>query len=280
MPSTRPYLPKIGLIFDFDKTLASSSVDALAAAIGLDRETFQEQYHAPLGDGWDGILKRGQALIQAGRDRNRPITPALIREAAEQLLLFPGVLDMPERMRAVAREIHDRATCEFLVLSSGFTEIINETPVADVFDRVWAGSIHFEDGQAVCMKRTISHPQKALYLRAYAEGLDVDAANAPGTSGTVVSEHDMNVLMDQMIYVGDGASDLEAFGFLEHAGGLTIAIEDSAEFQSADQQSVDQRVQNLAPSDYSEGGELLTSLTLAVQACAARIALRARGRGE
>ena len=280
MPSTRPYLPRIGLVFDFDKTLASDSVDAITAVLGLERSEWEQRYKVPLGQGWDDILIRGQALILAGRDVGRPLTPDVLREAARRIKLYPGVLEMPDRLRAVAREVHDDVECAFAVLSSGFAEIINETTVPDRFDRVWAGSFHFEHGQAVCVKRIIKHPQKALYLRAYAEGLDPEATNAPGTSGRVVPEHDMHVLLDQMIYVGDGDSDLEAFGFLENAGGLTIAIEDGPRFDSAEQQSADQRVDNLAPSDYSAGSELLASLSLAVRACAARVALRARGRGQ
>ncbi len=67
---------------------------------------------------------------------------------------------------------------------------------------------------------------------------------------------------------------------LEKAGGLAIAIEDGARFDSAEQQSADQRGENLAPSDYREDSELLTSLSLAVRASAAKVGLRARGRGQ
>ena len=280
MPSTRPYLPRVSLVFDFDDTLASDSIDGILAVMGLERDEWEARWHAPLGDNWDPILKRGRALIRAGRDVERPLTHDLFRGAADRLELFPEVLEMPERVRAEVARVHDAAECEFVVLSSGFVEVIDHTPVAGTFDRVWAGAFHFEDGEAVAVKRVITHPEKSLYLRAYADGLDLSAVNAPGTSDTMVDEHEMHVLHDQMVYVGDGYSDLQAFGFLEGAGGLALAIEKGRGFSAAGRQSPEQRVQNLAPPDYREGSELMSSLLLAAQACAARVALRALSEGE
>lgn len=280
MPSTRPYLPRVSLIFDFDNTLASDSVDGILAVMGLEREEWEARWQAPLGENWDPILQRGRALIQAGRDVNRPLTRALFREAASRLELYPEVLEMPGRVRAEVARIHDRAECEFVVLSSGFVEVIRETRIGEAFDPIWAGGFHFEDGEAVAVKRVITHPEKSLYLRAYANGVDLSMVNAPGTSDASVAEHEMHVLHDQMIYVGDGFSDLQAFGYLERAGGLALAVADGQRFTAASRQSASQRVQNLAPPDYRDGSELLSSLLLAARACAARVALRALGRGE
>ena len=90
----------------------------------------------------------------------------------------------------------------------------------------------------------------------------------------------MHVLFDQMIYVGDGDSDLQAFGFLEDKGGLSIAIRQGSDFDAESEQSASQQVENLAPPSYAEGSELLASLDLAVRACAARIALREKSQHE
>jgi len=233
-PSTRAYVPRICLVFDFDKTLASSSVNAILGAIGLERDDWMARFQDPLGEGWDPLLKRGEALIRAGEAVGRPLTP----------------------------------------------DLIEATAVAGVFDRILAGAFHFEEGQATRVKRVVTHPEKALYLRALGEGLGPGQANAPGTSGAIVAEHEMHCPFDQMIYVGDGASDLQAFGFLEQAGGLTVGIKKDGAFSAAADQSADQRVENLAPPDYSPGSELLDSLVGAAQSCAGRVALRGRSWGE
>lgn len=281
MPATRPYIPRIALAFDFDRTLATDSIDAVLKVYGVDRATWDRKHDGALGEGWDDIIRRGQALIDLGQAEGRPLTLALIEEAASDIRLYDGVLEMPGRLRAVAREIHPEIEVEFNVLSSGYAEIITATDIAQAFDRVFASTFAFaEDGRARCIKRIIGHPAKALYLEAIGKGVEVGGANAPKSPGRDLDEHDRHVPFDQMIYVGDGASDLQAFGFMRANGGLAIAIDKDAEFDSEAAQTRSQRVDNLAPPSYAPGGELLASLEHAVRACASRVALRALGVGE
>lgn len=280
MPSTHPHLPRLSFHFDFDKTLAGDSLDALFSVIDLDRDEYENDFVEPLGDEWDPILRRGHALIEACRAAGRPLTRSLLTEGAEANTLYDGVLDLPERLLEAAREVHDDIEVGVHILSAGFEELILPTDIARRADSVSAGAFHFDGDKAVAVKRTITHPEKALYLRAHAEGRDIHETNAPGASTGEVGDYDMHVMFDQMVFVGDGLSDLQAFGFLERMGGMTLAIDKTRDFDHADAQSEDQRVENLAPPDYSEGSELLESLLLAARAGASRVAIRARGENE
>lgn len=281
MPATRPFLPRILLVFDFDRTLGSDSIDAILAVYEVGRAEYERDFVEPLGDGWDAIIARGQALIDLGRAKGRALSREVMRDAARGVSLFPGALEMPERLGHVARAVHPGIEPRFVVLSSGYAEIIEATPAAEAFDRVLASSFHYgPDGAAVCVKRVVSHPEKVLYLQALAKDVGVEGPNAPQAAGRDVDEHDRAAPFDQMIYVGDGASDLLAFGFMRRSGGLAVAVDKGRAFDLADEQRPAQRVDNLAPPDYRPGGELMRSLEHAVRACAARIALRALGRGE
>ena len=281
MPATRPFIPRVLIAFDFDRTLATDTITAILELYGMGREEWDREFDGQLGDGWDDIIRRGQALIELGNARGEPLTRERMQQAAEGVRLYDGVLDMPDHLRRIAREIHPEIEVEFVVLSSGYAEIINATEVARVFDRTFASGFHFDgDGRAVCIKRIIGHPEKALHLEALGKTNSIDGANAPRAAKRDVDEHDRYVPFDQMIYLGDGASDLPAFAFMKSSGGQAIAIDKNQVFDSADEQTRSQRVDNLAPPDYSAGGELLISLEHAVRACASRIALRALGRGE
>ena len=284
MSKTRVYKPLISLAFDFDKTLATDSVDAIVETMGLTRQEWTERFEESLGERWDEILRRGQGLIEAGRATGQPLSTDLMREAAGRLNLYDGALDMPDHLRRVAKEIHEPCELEFVVLSSGFAEVIEATAIAERFDRVYASTFHYaepgsdgERGEAVCVKRIISHPQKALYLEAHAKGMDVDGANGPEHAGHAVAAEDMHVPLDQLIYGGDGDSDLLAFGFVEEHGGHAIAVGGGDGFRPGGAQTRAQRVENVSPPDYSRGGELMTTLEHAVRACASRIAMHAMG---
>ena len=274
MPSTHPHIPRLSFIFDFDLTLASDSWNAICAELGLGLDEWEQRFYTPLGEGWDPTQKKARGLLDAARAVGMPLTSGVFQRAAERIELYPGVLDMPDRIRAEVERIAPGIECEFIILSAGFIELIEPSPITAVFDQIHAGAFHFEKGQAVSVRRTITHAEKALYLRAHAEGLSISASNSPGTSAAIVKEHDWHVPFDQMTYVGDGASDLQAFGYLGSMGGLTIGIENGEQFDAAPEQSASQRVDTLAPADYREGRPLMNALCHAARAAASRVALR------
>ena len=281
MPATRPFLPRVLLVFDFDGTLASDTTDALLDVYGVGREEWTRDFEQPLGDGWDEIIRRGEALIALGRACGEPLSMDVIRRAAERVQPFEDVLEMPGRLAGVAREVREDVELDCMILSSGFAEIIKATPVAGAFGEIFASTFHFdEEGRAVCVKRIVGHAEKSMYLEAIGKGVGVGGANEPEEAGREVDEHDRRVLFDQMVYVGDGASDLHAFGFMLTNGGIGIAIDKDERFDHAAKQRRDQRVDNLARPGYAPGSELMRSLEHAVRAAAERVALRALGQGE
>lgn len=281
MPATHPYIPRIAFIFDFDSTLASDTVDAMCAAWGLDRDEWEDAYNSQMGDNWDGILKRGASLIACGNDRDDPVTRDFFGRAANEIGIFEGVEKLPARLSKAARNVLPEVEVEMVVLSSGYIEMIERTVVEDLFDKTWAGGFHFDkDGRAIGMKRIIGHPEKARYIEAYAKGLDLDAANEPRVDDPDFAEHDMRVPFDQLVYVGDGLSDLEAFALVANRGGTAIAIDKSGAFDHEGQQTSDERVDDLAPPDYSDGSELLDCLCHAASSAASRAAIRRYGKGE
>ena len=280
MSTRRPHIPRILLAFDFDLTLGSHSVTEICAHYGVSVDEWKRDFVEPLGDGWNEVMLHGEALMALGRAKGQPLTDAVMAQVArERIALFPGVLEMPGRLRAVAEGIAPGVMLEFVVLSSGYDEIITATPIVEAFDHVLSSGFHDDvDGEPfTCVKRAISHPDKALYLEALGKGMSLDLATGPDRAGDPVAPDDMHCPFDQMIYLGDGESDLQAFGFLHSLGGLAIAVEGGGGFEPERITDV-QRVDGVLPPDYSPGAPLMTALEHAVRACAHRVALRGMGR--
>lgn len=115
-----------------------------------------------------------------------------------------------------------------------------------------------------------------------AKGVGVAGANEPAEVYRDVPDDEWHVPLDQVVYVGDGASDLPVFELLAASGGIAIGVQGKSEQQWAalERMQPDRRVENLAEADYSEGSELMRSLQLAVECIGKRIELRKLGRGE
>ena len=283
--ATRAFHNRIALVFDFDETLAPSTFPVLLDHLGIDHEEFKRTRIEPLTDaGWEDVLAKGYSLIEESQRRDHPITNDTFRAVADKLQLYDGVSEMFDRITERAQAILPDIAVEFYMLTAGFDEIPKATSIADQFREIWGGAFHTDENGAITfVKRVVTHPEKVRYLLMLSKGLVQEGANEPANVYQDVPDDELHVPLDQMIYVGDGASDMPAFALMNGSGGIAIGVFESdsaAKWDSHDDMSERRRIQNLAPADYSENSELMQSLTLAAESLCKRIALRKLSIGE
>jgi phosphoglycolate phosphatase-like HAD superfamily hydrolase len=287
MPRATTHLKdRIAVVFDFDLTLGEDSLDVLLGKLGVDPEAFRRERVDPLdAAGWDHLLARVKALVDLSDERDGAVTESLLEETGRDTPLFEGVGDLFDRLRDAADAVAPGVRVEFYVLTAGFAEVPGATPIAHQFERIWGGAGHFaDDGRLDFPKRVVTYPEKVRYLLALAKGLGEGGDDAPSDVYRDVPEADWHVPFDQMVYVGDGSSDLPAFDLMSSRGGVAVGVvgpEGEVSRWGSDMRvHADRRVQNLARADYTEGSELLRSLTLAVESVAKLVALRRLGAGQ
>lgn len=283
--ATKLYRNRIALIFDFDDTLAPSTFHTILSEIGIDPDKFEDDYVQPMVDkGWETILARYYCLIREMHQQDTPVTQEMIQQIGENFDLFDEVADMFGAVRGWAQDIVEDVDVEFYLLTAGTVDIPIATPIADEFVQIWGGSCHFDDdGVLDAVKRIITHPEKTRYLTQLAKGFHLEGDIQPESVYREIPAEEYHVPFDQMIYVGDGASDMPAFAMIEEVGGIAIGVvlaDDIENWRGYDDIHGDRRVENLATADYTDGSELMRSLQHAVYSIAQRIALRKLGQGE
>lgn len=148
---------------------------------------------------------------------------------------------------------------------------------------MWGCVFHSGDtGEITFIKRMISHPEKTRYLLQLAKGLGAESGQ-PTDVYRDLPDDQRHLPLDQMIYVGDGSSDMPVFGFLNERQGIAIGVyksQTAAAWSGHARMNAQRRVENLAPVDYGAAGEMMQPLTLAVESICKRIALRQISRGE
>lgn len=283
----RGFVNRIAVCFDFDRTLSEGSFEKLLARLGVDDDQrWRSERLEPLikQHGWDEILAKGWLLADLAEARGEAITRDLVHEVGRSLEPFQGVADILPALRRLGAEASEGAEVELYVVSSGFVDIICHSTIADLFDDIWGSSLHFgDDGRLQAVKRSLIHSEKARYLLALAKGLDIAGANEPQDVHRGKPAEEWHVPVDQMIYVGDGGSDLDAFNLLHDRGGIAIAVnasEHGEPWQARDHMFDGARVENLAPPDFREGTEMHRTLSLAVEIVAKKVAIRRMARGE
>lgn len=282
--ATRPFHKRIVVAFDFDRTLSDGTIDALLEELGIEDHMAwrEEKLGGMVADGWDEILAKAVLLARVAADCGREITEDLLKEVGRRLPAYPGIEETMASLRAIGRDVAD-ADVELYVLSSSFVDMMTVSPIAHLFDDIWGSSLHWEEGRLAGVKRSLIHSEKARYLMALAKGLGLAGANAPSDVYRDKPAGEWHVPFDQIVYVGDGASDIAAFKLIQEQGGIALAVDHSADdeqWRAAEHIFRSARVENLAPPDFSEGSELRRSLELAVKIVANRVALRALAIGE
>jgi phosphoglycolate phosphatase-like HAD superfamily hydrolase len=286
MPTaTTAFHNRLAIVFDFDDTLAPDSYDTLLEHLGVDPDRFEDERVKPLSDsGWDDTLARFHCIIQEAQQRDDlTLDQDFCRRVGEAIEPFPGVPEMFDQVRDWANAIADDVDVEFYLLSAGFVDVHRHMDIAEHFSEMWGSEFYFgDDGTATWCKQMITFSEKVRYVLQLAKGVGTEGENEPREVYRDVPAEDWHVPLDQVVYVGDGASDMPVFELMREHGGMAIGVFEKSpdQWDALDSVNQDRRVQNLASADYSEGAELMESLRLAVESICKRIELRRQGKGE
>lgn len=218
----------IALVFDFDDTLASDSTTGFLESIGVDTASFWKDQVDPLlsQQDWDPVPAYLYQMIQLSRQGSHGlITRERLREWGVRLALHDGVQTLFGRLRAAVRAEHPKVQLEFYLISSGIGDVVRATPIAHEFTEIWASEfVYGEDGGISFPRRIVSFTDKTRYLFHIQKGLiGREYRNKPFEVNRKVPEDRLRVPFDQMVFVGDGYTDIPCFSLIRSAGDLPSA---------------------------------------------------------
>ena len=259
--------PRIAFMFDFDETLAPNTTNALLTHLGQDPEQFRSSKVQPLvDDGWEQRLAESRALITLSNDPDGPgpITRKTFADVADNLELYPGADSLFDRLTESVAEIDDELDVEFYLITAGFVHVPEATSIAGRFKRIIGGHWAFdEDGSIVAPKSTVGHYDKVRHIMAIAKGLDSIASDQSNDVDRHFPEDEWYVPIEQIVFVGDGDSDLPAFDYMQSNSGTAIAVHQAEaveNWESRDDMRRGRQVVAVARSNFEEGSPLLAAL--------------------
>ena len=273
----------IALIFDYDQTLTPHYMqdEALFPAFGIESARFWRRCGELVREqGYDNELAYMKVLLDT-LDLDRP-TNAQLRELGGKLTFYPGLPEMFEQFAEGLLTPEQHAVgirVEYYIISSGLKEVIDGSRLRPHVRAVF-GCEYAEDnaGRITFPKRVISHTQKTQFLFRVNKGL-LDLSED-------VNDHmddDLRPIpFPNMIYVGDGPTDIPCFNVIRKQGGQAIAVYNPADKSRAAFRKCYQlcahtdRVRHIAPADYRAGSHLRLLLDEMVSEAANNIMTRRR----
>ena len=282
----------LAVVFDFDDTLTPDSTTKLLGSFGYDTEAFwKERVRSLVAQGYDPTLawlNLFLADIRAGGPL-AGLTNQRLRDFGATLddSYFPGIPDIFPRLQAEVAKYRD-ISLEFYVISSGLREVILGSEVArDNFTEVYACELGEEEsGDLRYIKRCVTFTEKTRYLFEINKGLALSkTAENPLLVNTDVPKELRRISFQNMIYVGDGLTDIPCFSLVKENRGHVFGVFDPKRKDKAKQALLDflrpQRVFGMYEPLYRETDALGSLIEMAVATRCSQIELdRDQGYGS
>lgn len=268
----------IAVVFDFDDTLAPDTTSGYLREQGVDLDTFWPEVQTLCAADWDPAPAYLYSMLEYARQRGLPLCRQDLQDWGARAPLHAGTDTIFKRLRKTAEDANPSVSIEFYVISSGIGDIVRSTAIAEHFKDIWASEFHYAgDGRACFPKKIISFTDKTRYLFHIQKGLiGKPARGKPLDVNKRFEPEQLRVPFSNMIFVGDGLTDVPCFSLLTKEKGTAIAVYDKNHLQkwdSAYQFIADRRVAGLHSVDYTEGSDLSNFLSMAVRNVAERIAV-------
>ena len=248
--------PIIALLYDFDKTLCTQDMQnyAFIPSLGMDPDAFWKEANT---FGWqqemDGILAYMYTMLRKCNELGIPLTRESLVEKGRSIELFPGVKEWFGRINAFGESLG--VEIEHYVLSSGLKEIIEGSGISHEFKMVYASEFYYDEtGTPVWPKLDVNFTAKTQFVyRINKGGLAVSNDKDLNAS---MPDDSKRIPFTNMIYVGDGLSDVPCMKMMRAYGGQAIAV-----YQAGNRLGVEEllsrgRVDFIFPADYREGTAL------------------------
>lgn len=269
----------IGLIFDFDDTLAPDSTTQLLEEHGIVPEEFWfTEFQSRVREGYDPTVAYLSLLLDKVGD-DQPLGELTIEDleafgADLTETLYPGIPGLFDDLNTIADEYKD-ITIDYYILSEGLEPIIQGTEIADRCEAVYASRLDADsEGIIQRIQRPISFTDKTRYLYEINKGITPEEAREnPYEVNAQVDPKDRQTPFENMIYVGDGITDIPCFSLVKDRGGRVFGVIDSGDEGdegSAKQRAIrdigsPRRAGNLNDPMYGESGRLGSLLRLTIE---------------
>jgi phosphoserine phosphatase len=270
--------PRVVFAYDFDGTLAPGNMQEHAFIpdeLGMNHQDFWEETKVlAQAQRGDPILAYMHLMLAKARAKQVPLTLESWRRRGANLPLFPGVTDWFERQNARAEEL--QLDLRHFIISSGNRELIEGSPIARHFQRIYASAFMFDAHEdAIGIALGVNYTSKTQYLfrinKWTLEEWDDAAINK------AVAKDDRPVPFDRIAYFGDGTTDVPTMRLVTDQGGSAVAVYNPASpasMAAALELRNDGRAHLAGPGDYTEG----SPLDQLAQALLAEMAARAHAR--
>ena len=257
----------IALVYDFDGTLSPRPMQeyTFLPKIGEDPKAFwHECNETARAQDADPLITYMHLMYKKAKARGVRIDRDDLVALGRDVELFPGVDEwfgaMAEYIQ-IRSELSQGVELRHYLISSGLVEIIEGTRIRKHFHNVFASEYWFDPYDVPYPKRVITDTGKTQYLFRINKGIE--------KLGDSINEHmpegERPIPFSNMIYFGDGDTDVPSMAVTRKNGGHAIAVHSGGKARTKCVNLFKAgRCDFFAQADYRRGSELFKRTTLLI----------------
>lgn len=246
--------PIIALIYDFDKTLTDRDMQdySFIPSLGMECDEFWDECNGLAREKkMDGILAMMYYMLKRARGKT-VLTSDTLKKLGEKVQYYKGVPQWFAMINAYGES--KGVSIEHYIVSSGLKKIIEGTSIAGNFKEIFASDfVYDEDGVPYWPAIALNYTSKTQFLFRINKGI-FDVSDSE-TLNEHQDERLRRVPFENMVYIGDGFTDVPSMKLTKLNGGHSIGVFDK-EPKAAEKMMAAGRINFMVKADYSEGAEL------------------------
>lgn len=257
--------PRMAICYDFDKTLSPDDMQSftLIPSLGMRPEDFWPESNQLAKDNlMDNNLAWMYQLVVKSKALRKSLSRSYFNQVGKDVPLYNGVDTWFERVNQYGEE--NGIEVHHYIISSGLKEIIEGSNIAQYFSHVYASSyLYSADGVAEWPAQAVNYTNKTQFIFRIAKGIFEEYDERVNDS---VPESALVTPYENIVYIGDSATDIPCMRLVKSKGGYSIGVFDPEKNkrEKVYQLFNDGRINFYAPADYSEDSELFKYIKLVI----------------
>ena len=245
----------MALVYDFDGTLSPGNMQEFGfiQAIGKKPQEFwQESDDIAIGQDASSILSYMKLMFDEAKKAGITLRQEDFRRFGASVELYEGVLEWFSLINAYGKS--KGVKVEHYINSSGLASMIEGTPIGKEFKKIFACSfLYNEEGEAVWPGVAVDYTAKTQFLFKINKGILSVRDNKKVNESK--AEDIKRIPFPNMIYMGDGETDVPCMKIVKMFGGHSIAVYDPSNKKKtnvAKKLLRQQRVNFITPTIYTK----------------------------
>ena len=216
----------VALVYDFDGTLTPRAMQeyTLLQALGVrkNKEFWKKVHEESIKKKEEKDLVWMRKIIEMAEKEERHITKKYFKEQGKKIKCFPGVESFLDALnKYVKKKSNDEMRIKHYIVSSGLKEMLDGISIRKKFANIFGSAYHYDHhGCPKFPKVVITDTVKTQYLFRINKGKE----NLGESINEYMPEEQRPIPFKNIIYIGDGLTDVPAMNVTKKNDGYAIAV--------------------------------------------------------